>query len=206
MCGVVGYCGVGADLEVLTRAAAEAASRGPHSFGWSWWDGERWTHERGPGPLPAPPDDVAGVKVALGHSRLATTGERPGDAPDPAEGQPLELLPADGRASSILLAHNGNVPGAETVVDSLELLERIGERRRLLDLRGAALVATGELCPDATVALVATWSELVTVRLPGADRPPHPLHELRSPTHRYLCSRPFDPGCVMVPEGVHRVC
>jgi hypothetical protein len=88
------------------RLVEAVAQRGPHTHGWASpahitsHSFTGWHITGGPGPLDP---DTAPVGLTLGHSRLATSGALPGDAPPDAEYQPLTN-------HDIALAHNGTLP------------------------------------------------------------------------------------------------
>lgn len=87
----------------VDRYVAAVARRGPHSHGWSYLGTDsRWTTTHAAGPLTAP---VPGRwRLAIGHSRLATSGSGAGGMPPADEAQPIE------RPDGLVIAHNGVVP------------------------------------------------------------------------------------------------
>lgn len=214
MCGLVGYVGNELPDPVLLRRAAEAAgARGPHSHGWVWRTPIGWASERGDGPLTADvPDRALRSHVVLAHSRLATSGIRPGDQPPASEAQPLV-------AGTLALAHNGTVPDArpELAVDSLELLVTIGSHFQGNDLDPAQLTdvarqAIERLCPEPTALLLASTAHrgIIVARSPGRHRPAQPLYRVTDAERgTYFCSVPIMPTILLhnieIPEGVHDV-
>lgn len=202
MCGLV--CAVGSPQPEVVRAlAARAAERGPHSYGWGFGrptgagtsvPGWEWRFDRGSGPLPAP--TRAMTEVVIGHSRLATTGSRPGDAPPSAEAQPVCI-------GGWVVAHNGDVPDIGALTDrevtiDTEAIALALDRGMPLDDVISALAGT----PQALVVSSGpvTWA----IRVPGKRRPAHPLWRVDIDGTVYLCSRPMRGG-VELPEGVTRV-
>lgn len=114
MCGILFWTARPDDADTLTHAVAR---RGPHTHGWATpainTHGPLgiWALTGGSGPLDHPPPGLA-----LGHSRLATSGAHHGDQPPDHEYQPLRRGP---RA----LAHNGILPRADQHhIDSRTLL------------------------------------------------------------------------------------
>ena len=194
MCGLVGYAGPPLAYHGrIDAAAAQAARRGPHSWGWAWWDGTGWRTARGSGPLPALPDAATGAVAIVGHSRLATCGSTPGDTPPVRESQPFT-------AGRYLVAHNGTVAdpaalaGRPVVVDSEAILAAM-ERLSIDDI-------TARMGPAPSALIVATADRVVLVRKPGDSLAAHPLYLLESDGARYACSRPFHPSCHLAAEGI----
>lgn len=176
MCGIVVLAGhVPAPL--VAQAIQGAGARGPHTHGWAFRDGDGWTVLRYPGRLvyetfPAllrtralPP----GV-LYIGHSRLATSGARAGDAPPLQESQPYV------ESGRYLIAHNGTIPD-----------EVSGRKPRDVDtkmlLRGLeAGVAPVGMLARAGRPQAAVWAvdeAIFACRIDGEKLPAHPLYSVR---------------------------
>jgi len=184
VCGLVGARGPvpAADWR---RALAGAAARGPHSYGWGrLQDDGTWAVQYGAGSLTGRPPPPAGT-VLIGHSRLATSTARPGDLPDPAEGQPLtsadgaSALAHNGAATNpALLAHASRMPRDSSALLELLLggLETLREHGALLDGAPHALILAHDGC-------LAVW------RRPGPRRDAHPLYLTRYPQDGWLVAQ-----------------
>jgi len=194
VCGIVAIVGRHPDPELLDAAAIAAGRRGPHSHGWAWSMPDGWGLAYGAGPLTGTTAPMIGP-VVLAHSRLATSGARPGDLSSPTEGQPL-------RAGSVVLAHNGTVPGANTVVDSEELLHVLCGSSDPLSVRVEHAL---RLCPRATALAAADGGEVVVARRGGDRRVGQPLWRLDAGGVVYVASRPFHAACALLVEGVVRL-
>jgi hypothetical protein len=140
------------------------------------------------GSLPGRPPPPPGT-ILIGHSRLATSTSRPGDLPDPAEGQPLTSQ--DGCCA---VAHNGAGTNAgllkrasRTPRDSSGLLE-------LLVAGGpGALLEQEELLDGAPHAVLLAYPGLIAAwRRPGPRRDAHPLYLLRYPDGGWLVTQRGD--------------
>jgi hypothetical protein len=197
MCGLVALVG---DVPAVVRGAATrgAGARGPHSWGVAGWATSTGTWRSGywKGRLVRVP---VGPGVTVAHSRLATSTRQPGDAPDPAEGQPF----VDGR---LMVAHNGTLTPAEqdrwpSVPDSRSLLEGL-----------RAGVSPGERLGDTRAPQAALWSDGLALwagRWDGGGVPAHPLWiGRRRPGHGGLLmdgwlavSSGYFPGAVMLAAG-----
>jgi len=197
MCGLVVLVG---DVPAVVRGAATrgAGARGPHSWGVAGWATSTCTWRSGywKGRLERVP---VGPGVVVAHSRLATSTHRPGDAPNPAEGQPF----VDGR---LMVAHNGTLTATEqgdwpTVPDSLSLMAGLRSGVGL----GERLAATR--APQAAI-----WCDgfaLWAGRWDGGGVPAHPLWiDRRRPGHHGLdvggwlaVSSGYFPGATMLGAG-----
>lgn len=193
MCGLTGFVGE-PPADVVERAVAGAARRGPHTHGWATWAGE-WGVRHGDGPLT--PSVVPGL-ATVGHSRLATSGRQPGTVPSAADGQPLLL---DGH----VLAHNGRVTNDEILdtfpaaIDSGSLLAAICAGELVQDLLDVA--------SDGPHALIvgAPTGDLTVARWAGRNgRPAHPLYFAGGRSWSVVSSAPL-PGGALLAEGIHHV-
>lgn len=203
MCGLVALAGA-VPPDVARAAVAGAAARGPHSSGWArYGPGLGWIVDRWPGRLP-PPDIIdPAYPIQVGHSRLATTGDRPGDAPDPNEGQPLRL-------GSWLLAHNGTVAVGELParheaelyrgpVDSGLLLNHLATG----DLETASRLPGRLKAPQALI-----WASprgLYAMRLTGVRVAAHPLYATVTDTYAAVSSAPLPDGRLLDPDRPHLI-
>lgn len=202
MCGLVALAGdVPADL---ARAATEgAAARGPHSNGWATWrERQGWRTSYAPGRLDAWPTPSSLYPVAIGHSRLATSTARPGDAPDPDEGQPLLL-------GGLVLAHNGTLRPNELEghrsreayqgpVDSGRLLNYLALGRTPDELVGRLHAPQALLWARPHVGLYA-------MRLTGVRVPAHPLYAVDADTYAAVSSAPIPDGRLLDPDAPHLI-
>jgi hypothetical protein len=104
MCGLIVITGDVSASPKLNALCERVGARGPHSHGWALLDhAGAWQFIYAPGPLSSiPAGDWA---LALGHSRLATSGRHPGSMPDPADGQPI--------VNEWIIAHNGTLPTSD---------------------------------------------------------------------------------------------
>lgn len=202
MCGLVALAG--AVPQDLARAATEgAAARGPHSNGWATWRVKQgWRISHAAGRLDGWPAPSSLYPVAIGHSRLATSTARPGDAPDPAEGQPLSL-------GGLTLAHNGTLQPSELAthhnselyrgpVDSGRLLNYLALGRTPADL-------VGQLhAPQALI-----WARphvgLYAMRLTGVRVSAHPLYAVDADTYAVVSSAPIPDGRLLDPDTPHLI-
>lgn len=175
MCGIVVLSGqVPPSVEAM--AIAGAGARGPHQHGWAFQDGDGWTVLRYPGRLmretwPGVIGHPRPGALYIGHSRLATSGARAGDAPPQTEAQPYVH---EGR---FLIAHNGTIPdnisgrepgGVDTKVLLREL--EMGEAPVGMLLKSAR--------PQVVVWTVA--SAVLACRVNGTV-PAHPFYVARGP-------------------------
>jgi hypothetical protein len=189
MCGLIVLRG---NVPMVVRGAAVrgAGARGPHSWGAAAWrpSSQTWGRVVGAGRLMRVP--VAGDQMVVGHSRLATSTSSPGDAPDPAEGQPL----VDG---PLMVAHNGTLSAAEqkpwmTVPDSLSLLEGL-----------RAGISPAERLTATRAPQAALWSDgrrLWAGRWDGGGVPAHPLWAIGWEDWLAVSSGYF-PGAIMLASG-----
>jgi asparagine synthetase B (glutamine-hydrolysing) len=181
VCGIFAFTGPDApDPDVLAEAAAGAAQRGPHGYGWA---GTGLPAYRRPGRM-----DIDAVRVLrapriIGHARLASYGA----AHDNLAG--LQPVHADGH----LLAHNGNAYNAAeldpaALTDSAALAAVYARHRRLGGLPPAealkTLIAEADQRAWAIVILDATG--VLVAHLHGL-----PLWRYDNGTGTYLSSRPF---------------
>lgn len=190
MCGIVVLAGQ-VPPHTAAMAIAGAGARGPHTHGWACIDGDGWTVLRYPGRLiyETLPERYAQHlgHVFIGHSRLATSGGRAGDAPPLTESQPYV---ASGR---YLVAHNGTIPWALPGEVDTKLLLRVLEA-------GAApfpvLLRTER--PQAAVWAVDTsvWA----CRVDGAKQAAHPLYVARGKNWLAVSSGVIPSGKLM-PAG-----
>lgn len=179
MCGVTALVG-SVPGDVVLAAVKGAARRGPHTNGWAYLDGDGWRVERSAGRLGLPKH--AG-RVRVGHSRLATSGRRPGDAPPVEESQPYE-------SGRYLIAHNGTVRAAQTPVDSLEVLRRLET--------GSDPLSAFDGSPQALIWAADGW--LRAVRVPGDRLAAHPLYAAEGVAWWAVASGPL-PGGRLLGEG-----
>ena len=84
----------------LGEVCSITGRRGPHSHGWALFSGTGWQIFHAAGPITSPPTDD--WFIAIGHSRLATSGTGAGTLPPPEEAQPIIRGP-------IAIAHNGTL-------------------------------------------------------------------------------------------------
>lgn len=177
MCGIVVLAGkVPPHIEVI--AISGAAARGPNTHGWAFRDEqEGWTVLRYPGRLIYQTyPRISGIRsiskgaLYIGHSRLATVGSRPGDAPPLHEAQPYVSR------GEFLVAHNGTVP--DTV--SLRQKGRVDTEMLLAELE-AGRDPSGMLgrAGSPQAAVWATGAAVAACRMNGTDIPANPLYVLR---------------------------
>ena len=197
MCGLFAYMGTDTpDPQLLGLAAAGAATRGPHGYGWVAQDWTGRGHVRhGIGKLPA--DDAAQLRAPriLGHARLATMGA--------AHDDPDGLQPV--YSGGHWLAHNGNVYNAakldaDAPTDSAALATCYSGHR----LHGglppvpAMLATIGQADQRAWALLILDDAGMLL-----ASRHQLPLWWLATSTGSYYSSRPL-PGARLVSEdAVH---
>lgn len=195
MCGLMFLAGDVPD-DVVTWASHGAAKRGPHSSGVARWTGDGWDVHRYPGRLPVLRSAAPGIVVA--HSRLATTGARPGDRPDPAEGQPL----SQGRW---VVAHNGNIERSEWEaagivydgpVDSGALVAALHQGVPVYAVLGHTAAPQAALWCDGAAVYADRWA--------GDDHPAHPLYAAAGPGWCAISSGPM-PRAELLSEGTHQV-
>lgn len=195
MCGIFAYYGTRPpEPELLHRAAAGAAQRGPHAHGWA---GTGIEDHRAQGPM----DPLAAAAVPalqlVGHARLVTSGRRD----DPAGVQPI-------RADGHLLVHNGTVTDPSRLAHSTGLDSFPSDSallaRLYADLRTKGLTrneAMDELVDQSAM----TRYVIVVLDADGslvASRRGLPLHRLTTaPTDLYLSSGQISDGSEMVPAG-----
>jgi asparagine synthetase B (glutamine-hydrolysing) len=196
VCGIFGFTGPGApDPELLAAAACEAGRRGPHGHGWATrYPGGTFTVRREFGPVTAnlPALLRVAAPAVLGHARLATTGSWD----DPEGLQPVTC----GRHA---IAHNGTVynpadvaPGADVATDTHALAIAYETERFLGGTPAGSLAAVVARADQRAWAIVVLDADGTLV----GHRHGHPLHAYRDPTGLYLSSRPFHPGCTLLPE------
>lgn len=121
MCGLWGFVGPGnADSSVLRATAALAAKRGPDSWGIT----TETVDQRGMGRLmPQHVDAVPPSRVVVGHCRLSTVlGTK-----NAAACQPI-------RSGRFVVAHNGSVLNASTIVRRMNLRPVTGNDSEVLAL------------------------------------------------------------------------
>lgn len=185
MCGLIFTSG-DAPSDLVAAAVRWAGQRGPHEHGTAAFDGNAWQVQRGRGPLSAVPDGTV-----VGHSRLATMGASPGDAPSIAEAQPYTT----GR---FMVAHNGTIPVevtaryAHVTVDSEALLVELE--------RGGTPVDVLADTPAPAALLWADGSQVFAYRHPGRRLAAHPLFLADGNGWRVLSSGPIL-GSRLLPEG-----
>jgi hypothetical protein len=195
MCGLVVLIG-GVPATVRGAATRGAGARGPHSWGVAGWASSlgRWQTGYQSGRLVRVP---VGPEITVAHSRLATSTARPGDAPDPAEGQPL----VDG---ALMVAHNGTLtPGEQkpwiAVPDSLSLLRGLKAGISPADRLGATRAPQAAVWSDGRSLFAGRWD--------GGGVPAHPLwidHGLASDSDGepwLAVSSGYFPGAVMLMAG-----
>jgi hypothetical protein len=190
MCGLVALCGP-VPVSVAETAIAGARRRGPHQSGWAVLDPDfgQWQLEWSPEPLAA---TTLQGPIHVGHSRLATTSGRPGDAPPLHEAQPY----CDATAG-VVIAHNGTCPKVHArhpgiLVDTMALLVEDG------GVPALARLLANEDAPQA--AIVADVDGRVwTIR---TGRVPHPLYRLDGDGWLAISSGPMAAGSRLVPAGV----
>lgn len=205
MCGLMALCGP-VPVDVTALAVAGAARRGPHSCGLAFCDGGPWTVVRDPGALDRWRPIARTGTVLVGHSRLATSTCRPGDKPDPAEGQPL----VDGRTT---VAHNGTLDGPDIAraaalagVDGYDGCVDSGVLAAVL----AAGAPLGPVLGHTAAPQAALWSDgddLYAGRYDGADVAAHPLYGLVGPGAEWLAvsSGPLPGGWLLTPNTAHQL-
>lgn len=183
MCGLFGFIGQSADVDLVRRLALLAAQRGPDSWG-------MWIHRQGGGEQimvhyhrkldPKHLDNIDHCDMIIGHCRLATSGSI-------GVIQPLAC-------GSLVIAHNGNFydvdrirptlptePKTDCDSEVLGLAIEAGARRTSL-LRSVLSVMANRLKCSPTAFLVATTKRLV------AFTEGLPLFELRNIEGVYFCS------------------
>ncbi len=164
MCGLALVLGDAPD-EVVYAAARWAGQRGPHEHGIATWTPDGWDVHRASGPLTALPD--SGSVVA--HSRLATCGASPGDAPEVAEAQPYTT----GR---YLIAHNGTIPD-HVVRRYIDPPPDVDSMALLLALEAG--VEPPAVLGETPAAAAVIWSDglgYYAYRQPGDRTQAHPLY------------------------------
>ncbi len=179
MCGLFAFVGAKPQRAQLLELAALAGRRGPHACGWFLFN-ERESLERHLGSSEDHADKLPhDVRVLIGNSRLATSGEHD----DLASSQPCT---ADGYA----LVHNGIArlkepgPVCETSCDSKALLRIMIRTGALTPGLKAAALALEENTPFALIAM--RGNQLVAMRR-GL-----PLYARETDEGAYLCSVTFD--------------
>lgn len=197
MCGLIAVDG-SSSPSLMTAARRAAMARGPHSWGWALLSpgASTWIVHRGTRAMPGPPRGFAGL--AVGHCRLATSSDAPGDTPDAAEGQPLT---ADGW----LLAHNGSfrAPPSLAPHDSRSLL-RLAEGSATVTEAAQLIAAEPRYAgaPQAVILAEATSRLVAAVRVAGRTRDAHPLYLTEYAHGWLLTSAPVHPSSDLLPLGV----
>jgi len=203
MCGLVALAGE-VPPEVRATAIIGAAARGPHSHGWATPAPGGWTVTRRPGRLTAQ-DAPAPGPIAIGHSRLATSTRRPGDAPDPDEGQPLV-------DAGVAFAHNGTLTAecitdlgqdpAKVTIDSEAILRILARQDRPPGARFALL----QLACRAPQALI--WADadgLYAGRVTGVRVAAHPLYAEVTRDYAAVSSAPLPAGRLLEADEAHLI-
>jgi hypothetical protein len=178
MCGLIAWTTRPPDADALTAAVAR---RGPHTHGWAVphlapYGGSigGWTLHGGPGPLTDPPPGLA-----LGHSRLATSGAVHGGPPPDTEYQPLTHGPR-------VLAHNGTLPDTpQDRIDSCWLLAQPDPHDYLIRHGGRHALITIDL----------------HTRTLAASTTGQPLYLRDDPGSLVLTSVPLGPGFRPLPRN-----
>jgi predicted glutamine amidotransferase len=195
MCGIFAYAGTAApDPELLALAAAEAARRGPHGYGWGYRQPDGSLHVyRQLGPLNGDIRKITqiGAGAVIGHARLATQGAMCTDSSG------LQPVTADGH----LLAHNGNIYNPGDLADPGYATDSAALAAQYADRRAAGLPPAGALTLTMVSAVTPASAVVILdasgVMLAWRRRLPLYLHE--NDNGRYLSSRPFA-GAVLLPE------
>jgi predicted glutamine amidotransferase len=198
MCGIFAYSGAAApNPDLLTAAAAEAARRGPHGYGWGYQqpDGSPYVY-RQLGTLNGDLKLITALRstAIVGHARLATQGAMCTDRSG------LQPITAGGH----LLTHNGNIynpgelapPGFAT--DSAALAARYAAHRTAGLPPAAALTQTltSAVTPASAVVVLDASGALTAWR----RKLPLYLHEHER--GRYVSSRPFAAARLLPEETV----
>lgn len=198
MCGLFAVSGA-YFAETLRDVALLASTRGPHSHGVAWFDGESLRVSRASGPLTSASVSKlprAAAWAVAGHSRLATTGVNVADV---SSAQPLDC-------GDIVVCHNGRVPrfaalaAAEGLAPSTdndsEVLGRLIAKRIPLDGIARAIVnAVRSACPSTPGALVVLHRSALAFYAFG-----QPLFARVTPTWSAVCSREFAGAVAVRPK------
>lgn len=115
MCGLFGFSGPSpAQTAELTIIATLAATRGPHSHGFAWLNGDGINSHRGWGDArrAIPTLQKLETTAIIGHSRLATTGLYAGGPPGIDDTMPFVV--GDGERQ-VAVVHNGTLRGYRVI-------------------------------------------------------------------------------------------
>lgn len=196
MCGIFAYTGSTPEENLLTAAAAEAGRRGPHGHGWvaRYADGSTREH-RQLGALNGDLKALVGASAAvavLGHARLATVG-------DWADETQLQPVTCGGHA----IAHNGTIYNVPAVIPgTLPQTDTAALAFYYMLARNGGCTPEKALQQALDVFEQISWAIVILDRDGQliAHRHTHPLYEFQAPWGAYLSSRPFAPGCQLMPE------
>lgn len=202
MCGLVALAGE-VPPEVRATAIIGAAARGPHSHGWATYGHGGWSISRYTGRLTSAA--LPGDPIAIGHSRLATSTRRPGDAPDPDEGQPLvsggTVLAHNGTLTAECIADLGQDP-AKVTIDSEAILGVLARQDRLAGAR-FDLLRLACRAPQAFI-----WADadgLYAGRVTGVRVAAHPLYAEVTRDYAAVSSAPLPAGRLLAADEAHLI-
>jgi predicted glutamine amidotransferase len=188
VCGLVAFT-PSVPRTVLYKALPRVAARGPHSYGWAWFDKDNsyTVAEQGAGPLVRIPVKSAGAPVTVGHSRLATSTDTSGSVPSPLEGQPLiserQILAHNGNSNDpSLLAHSTGAPHDSSAIFVLAQQLGIWELAR----PDKHFLFGGS--PHALILATNSRASIFVLRVPGDKIPAHPLYQTTFPGGGVLVS------------------
>lgn len=191
MCGLMFLAGA-VPANVQQQAWWGAMRRGPHSHGVAAWGPDGWQVGRAAGRLDPVPVSPWPHEVIVAHARLATSTARPGDMPDPDEGQPL----VDGRC---LVAHNGTLADDELedydgCVDSGAILRAVVAGYDVESVYGRLGA------PQAILWSAGKYVDAIRIDGEQLAQPAHPLYVARGADWCAASSGPL-PGGRLIPAG-----
>lgn len=189
MCGIVAFAGLNPNPALLDQLAVLAERRGPDGSGWAVYDAAAgWTVTRDhAAPLTrVERPDVAGARLVIGHSRLATDG-----------GVDLESRCQPYHDEhGVVVAYNGSLPGVWPDGDTAEIMARVLEAGPQIGLLRFLALAEMRSADRQAVIVGAGLPGVLGAQLWVAQRVgfygPMPLWSMQLDEGLYLCSRKFD--------------
>lgn len=192
MCGIIcidaGANGI-VEIERYTDLCVRVGGRGPHSHGWALLDEQyRWHLMYGKGAITGIPDGK--WRMALGHSRLATSGDRAGTLPDPEDGHPIV-------ESNWMIVHNGTLKhlvSPDWKSDSHHAVANFCSGQSLADT-----FCCPEGSPQAVIAVYKPLGAVFTHR--SGERGGHPLFFSESDDVRIISSIALEADSHLIETG-----
>lgn len=172
-----------------TELCARVGGRGPHSHGWALLDEQyKWHLQYAEGPITDVPSGV--WRMALGHSRLATSGGSAGTLPNPEHGQPIVN-------GNWLISHNGTLKhliSPDFLSDSHHAADRFAHGEGL-----AGAFDCPDCSPQAVIAVYKPLGAVFTHR--SGKQGGHPLFHAIQDDVRIIASIRPDTESELTPTG-----